>query len=233
MELGKKVFRPYWLQLALPLVGFLFFAIIGILSIVYGNISIALFLFCMAFPLLLATIVIWSRSLTLSPGGIEQSSLFGSQEMKWSEITDARYEVSVMDSVEHHITLISGHSGEVMKINPGYVVNEDIVRFILTEVTRKKALQMLLDMNRGREIRYSKFTFTENSLRYKGREIPWESLNSVRLIPSGPEFFIEINSDALEKPVRVMITEYVSRSTVCEILDRQLKTHGKPGVVID
>jgi hypothetical protein len=187
----------------------------------------------MAAPLLLVTIFIRSRRLIVSPGGIAQQSLFGREEMKWSEITDARYEISRTESIEHHITLISGHRGEVMKINPGYVPNESIVEFILTNVASRKALQILLDINRGREIRYSKFIFTEDFLRYKSRESPWKSLSSVRLIPSPPEFFIEIHSDTDEKPIRVMIMEYVARSTVCELLDKQLKAQGKTGVVVD
>ena len=120
-----------------------------------------------------------------------------------------------------------------MKINPGYVTNENIVEFILIEVASRKALQILLDINRGREIRYSKFIFTEDALHYKSREIPWKSLSSVHLIPSPPEFFIEIHSDAGEKPIRVMIMEYVARSTVCELLDKQLQAHGRPGIIVD
>ena len=233
MELGKKVFKPYWLQIALPLVGFLFFFIIGLVVLINGNGKVALFLFGMSAPLLLVTVVIWNRRLIVGPGGIIQKSLFGQQKMKWSEITDARYEVSRMDGIEHHITLMSAYSGEVMKINPGYVVNESIVDFILTHVGGRKALQILLDINRGREVKYSQFNFTEDGLRCKGKEIPWESLSSVRLIPSYPEYFVEIHSDTYEKPLRVMIMEYVSRSTVCELLNKQLQAHGKPGIVIE
>lgn len=232
MELGKKVFKPYWLQFVLPLVGFLFFATTGFLAFVYGNSSIALLLFCMAAPLLIVTIIIRSRRLIVWPEGIAQQSLFGREEMKWSDITDARYEISTTESVEHHISLISGHRGKIMKINPGYVPNESIVEFILTKVTSRKALQILDDINRGREVRYSKFIFTEDALRYKSREIPWKSLSSVKLIPSPPEYYIMIHSDTDEKPIRVLIMEYVSRNTVCELLDKQLKAQGKMGVVI-
>ncbi len=240
MQIQEESFKPQKLQFILPLIGFLFFFVLGWV-VILSNVSIAIFLFLMSGPLFFATVVIGSRRLIIGPHGIAQQSLLGRKEMKWSNVTDAQFRVKATSPVmsgalggallaaalaksrEHYITLISSHNGMIIELNPGFPHVEEISKFVLNEVPPRKVNQIIIQTHQGQEAAYGRLRISATGLRIGRKEILWKELESYEVTDNPIGFTMTFHTNKFPKPLTFIYDDHVAREVIRLLIDKKTR----------
>src|SRR5581483_1206170 len=141
-------------------------------------------------------------ALTLSDAGVRRESMFGRQEMAWSQIAETRYRV-VPINVYAHFGLIgmllamsskSGKSGRAqltlelmsadgkkLKVTSAFRNADEAIGMILERILPAKVQSVKARVQRGETVSFGPVGLSATAVNYKGNSIPVSQITSAEL----------------------------------------------------
>ena len=155
-------------------------------------------------------IALGKSALILSDAGVRCESLFGRQEMAWTQITETRYRVVPINVYAHFgligaliamsskssksgraqltLTLISG-DGKKLKVTSNYRNADEAIGLILERIMPPKVQAVKTRVQRGETVRFGGVGLSATAVIWKGNTIPVSEITKAEL--AGPNLQIK------------------------------------------
>lgn len=155
--------------------------------------------------LVAGTVVLWiilgKSVLIISDSGVRRESLFGQQEMLWSQITETRYRVTPV-SVYAHFGLVgallamsskSGRAqlslelvgdGKKLKVTSSFKDAGDAIGIILERILPSMVQSVKARLQRGETVQFGGIALSAAAIAWKNNSIPVSQLTKAELVRS-------------------------------------------------
>ena len=156
--------------------------------------------------LVAALAVLWvalgKSALTVSDAGVRTESLFGQQEIAWSQITETRYRVVPVNMYAHlglvgAILALSSKSGRMLltlellgqdrrklKVTSGYRNADEAIGIILARVLPPMVQAVKTRLQRGETVQFGALGLAPTAVVWKGNTVPVAEITKAELVRS-------------------------------------------------
>jgi len=145
-------------------------------------------------------ILFGKSSLTISDAGIRHESIFGQQEMTWSQITETRYRVTPVNVYGHFgligyilamssksgraqlsLELVSGDSKQ-LKVTSMFRNASDAIGIILARVLPPMVQNVKARLQRGETVQFGSLGLSATTVTWKNQSIPVTQITKAELL---------------------------------------------------
>lgn len=140
--------------------------------------------------------------LIINQSGVRRESVFGPQEMAWSQIKETRYRVIPINMYSHfglvgallamssksgraQLTLqLISHEGKKLSVNSNYRKVDEAIGVILTRVNPPIVQNVKARLQRGETVQFGGLGLSATALAWKGVSIPVSEITKAELVRS-------------------------------------------------
>ena len=164
-------------------------------------------LFWVSIALCIAAVVFWialsKSALIISDSGVRRESVFGQQEMAWSQITETRYQVVPINVYGHFgligilIAMSSKKSGRAhlnlelisqgrrkLKVTSNYSKADEAIGLILSRILPPMVQNTKSKLQRGETVQFGGLGLSATAVTWKGNSIPVSEITGAELVRS-------------------------------------------------
>jgi hypothetical protein len=163
-------------------------------------------LFWISIGLLLAfaalCVALGKSALTIGDAGVRTESVFGQQEMAWSQITETRYRVVPVNMYAHlglvgAILALSSKSGRVqltlelisadrkmLKVTSSFKNAEEAIGIILARILPPMVASVKVRLQRGETVQFGGLGLSATAVTWKGTTVPVSEITKAELVRS-------------------------------------------------
>jgi hypothetical protein len=147
-------------------------------------------------------VVLGKTVLIINDAGVRRESVFGQQEIAWSQITETRYRVVPINAYAHlgligavlalssksggaQLTLVLlGHDGKKLKVTSNFRNGNEAIGIILGRIMPPMVQNTKARLQRGETVQFGAIGLSATAITWKGATVPVSEITKAELVRS-------------------------------------------------